>query len=197
MHDLVLAAAPAVPVLSTADAKLYLRVTSAREDLEIADLVAAATAWLDGKDGVLGRAILEQTWTLYLDCFPACRVLSLPLPPLISVESVTYVDQNGVTQTWSSALYTVHAGERAELEPVYGGSWPSIRRQRRSIAITFKAGYGATEADCPRPLRQAVRFMVADAFMQRETSVLGISATEVKSSVTVDRLIRPFRIPRL
>lgn len=53
---------PTGPVVSLADLKAHLRVDGADEDTLIASLEAAAVAYLDGWGGVLGRAILPQTW---------------------------------------------------------------------------------------------------------------------------------------
>lgn len=197
MLDLELVTPPAVAALSAADARAYLRLDSTDQDTLLADLVASAVGHLEGKAGILGRALIEQTWRLCLERFPICGGIRLPLPPLISVTSITYVDAAGATQTLSASEYVVHAGGLALVEPVYGHAWPSARCQRRSIAVTYKAGYGAADTDVPRAIRQAVKFMVADLFEHRETGVVGATSAEVKTSLTVDRLLRPFRIPRL
>lgn len=87
----VLVTAPASPVVSVPDLKLFLRVDSADEDSLIADMEAEAVAYLDGWKGVLGRAILAQTWAQE---FEGWGCLRLRLPDVISV-TVTGYDANG------------------------------------------------------------------------------------------------------
>jgi hypothetical protein len=64
---------PTEPVLTLADAKPHLRVDHNDDDSLITALIAAATARLDGRDGILGRWLRQQTWEL----FPARQ---LPAP---------------------------------------------------------------------------------------------------------------------
>lgn len=54
--------APTADVVTLADMKAYLRVDYDDEDALIAQLIAAAVAYLDGWGGILGRCIMPQTW---------------------------------------------------------------------------------------------------------------------------------------
>lgn len=56
--------APTHPVVLLDDMKAHLRVLHDDEDLDIQALTDAATSWLDGWDGVLGRCIMPQTWLI-------------------------------------------------------------------------------------------------------------------------------------
>lgn len=95
------------------------------------------------------RAFITQTWDDKRRGFPSSgEAIWLPKPPLVSVTSVTYVDTNGATQTWSASLYTVDApaGPKARggcLVPNYGESYPATRDQVNAVTIRFVAGYGA------------------------------------------------------
>lgn len=73
----VLVTEPTADVVSLSDVKAHLRVTHNDEDDLIAALIAAATAYLDGWSGVLGRCIREQTWRVTLD-EPGDYVLPMP-----------------------------------------------------------------------------------------------------------------------
>lgn len=53
---------PTAEIVSLDDAKAHLRVDHDHEDMLIQTYLDAATAWVDGFDGVLGRCVLEQTW---------------------------------------------------------------------------------------------------------------------------------------
>lgn len=58
---------PATPIVALADAKAHLRVDHAHEDALIQAYLDAATSWVDGFDGVLGRCVMPQTWQASVD----------------------------------------------------------------------------------------------------------------------------------
>lgn len=182
MIDLVLASAPAEKALSLVEAKTHLRVDAGDLDGEISANIDAAVGRLDGFAGVLGRALVTQSWTLYLSCFPVSAI-ALPLPPLQSVTSITYVDADGQTQTVAADDYVVHAGALALVEPAYGKSWPSARYQRRAIAVTYVCGYGPASA-VPGPIKSALKLILDELHDGAETAE------------AVRRLTAPYRVAR-
>ena len=78
--------APAVQLVSTADAKAHLRIDDSDEDSLIDSLVKAATEKLEEHTR---QAFVEQTWQVRLDSMPVAGV-ELPRPPLIGVEKLLY-----------------------------------------------------------------------------------------------------------
>lgn len=83
----VLVTPPASKPVTLADAKEHLRVDHDDEDAVIAALLDTAVAHLDGWSGVLGRAIMPQTWRVSA---PAGDVV-LPMPD-VTAASVDYGD---------------------------------------------------------------------------------------------------------
>lgn len=156
----------------------------------IEELADAAVALVERK---IGRALLTQTWTLFLDKFPA--VIHVPMPPLQSVTSVKYYDSDGILRTLAAAAYRVtRAGAwRAEIAPVYGESWPSTRAMSDAIEVEFITGYGATMATVPGPIRQAIRELVAHWYENRQ-AVAFATASEVP--LTVAELLQPYKVYR-
>lgn len=160
----------------------------------------AAVAHLDGASGILGRALISQTWELRLYDFPICpdpihgdyRV-SIPLPPLQSVSSITYIDTDGVTQTLATGKYTTVAGgsQKAAVVPAYGESWPSTRDMPDAVTITFVAGYGDTESDVPASIKSAILLMVGDLYDHRESQSVGY---EVHENPAVNALLAPYEV---
>lgn len=209
MLDLILVTGPAVTPVDLAAAKAQLHIDADDDDQNtlIEEKIAAATEDLDGPAGSLGRALITQTWTLYLDRFPhghdrrAVRrghradAIRLPLPPLMSVTSITYTDGAGEVQALPPDQYVVREGEMAVVEPAYGCCWPWSRCQPRAIAVTFVAGYGDAPAAVPAPIRSALLLMVGDLFENRETTVIDTRVAQVVSK-TMDRLLFKFRRPR-
>lgn len=158
----------------------------------------AAQAHLDGRDGILGRALITQTWTLKTRRFPwradvihRDLRMRLPLPPLQSVASVQYVDTDCSTQTLATSEYTVIAGEDGALVPAYGKTWPSTRDVPEAVTVTFVAGYGDAADDVPGAIRAAGLMLVADLYEQRSAQEVGTIMTVNK---TVDRLVSPYRL---
>ena len=132
----VLISAPAADIISTDDAKEWLRVDSSDEDALIDSLVAAAAGYMDGPEGILGRALVTQTWGVSLHQFPAGEVIYLPRPPVQSVTSVTYFDADNVEQTLSSASYRlIVKGDEAWIELIEGASWPNAYTRSDAVWV--------------------------------------------------------------
>lgn len=172
----LISAATSEPV-TLVEAKAHCAIDSDDFDSLLTDYIAAVRAHLEK---TLGRALVAQTWELRLPNFPAYGdAIELPIPPLQSVESVTYTDTFGDTATLAPAAYQVCGvgGEQPGcIVPAYGLSWPEVRRQPEAVTIRFIAGYqddGASPPDLaanvPPPIKAAMLAMVADLFQNRET----------------------------
>lgn len=86
---------PGDAVVTLSEAKDHLRVLHDDEDALIASLIETATAYLDGLDGVLGRALGPQTWrAVFLEGSCTDR---LPIGPIVSrLEPVTVNGETAV-----------------------------------------------------------------------------------------------------
>lgn len=90
---------PAEPFITLEEAKRHLRVDGPDDDSLIEGLIAAAIGYLDGLDGVLGRALAPQTIVAVFEGEGPHR---LPLEPVISVEAVAV---DGITTVTFDAGY--------------------------------------------------------------------------------------------
>lgn len=180
------------PFVSLDEAKLHLRVDSDEEDELINVFRAAACAQIDGPASYMGRAIGEQTLSLILDEFPSCGPIKLPCPPVQSVTSVKYLDEDGVEQTLATSVYRViNAGrDDVAIELKVDQSWPTILEDVGAVRIVYVAGYETV----PAPLKAAALLMLADLYENRETVAVGVSATEIPMSMTVKNLLANYRI---
>lgn len=195
LRDLVRVEPPAETPITLIEAKAAARVETGDDDALITGYIEAAVDHLDGYAGILGRAVVEQTWMLHLSRFPAC-VIELPLPPLIGVEEITYIDPAGDEQVLSPAAYTVIDGPISEVRRVSGQVWPATFGRDRAVSVTFTCGYGGP-ADVPGAIKAALQMMVADFYAFRETAVTGTIAAKVPMSTAVESLLRAYRVPRL
>jgi uncharacterized phiE125 gp8 family phage protein len=166
--SLVLFTGPTDEPLTVQEAKDWARITESEDDDLVQGLIRAARCHVEQ---LTGRALLTQTWDLYLDCFP--WQIDVPRPPLQSVTSIKYIDTEGVLQTLASSEYTVDAkSEPGRIVPAYGKVWPSTRYEPNAVQVRFVAGYGleALDIDARAPeLRQAIGVLVGTMYEQRET----------------------------
>jgi uncharacterized phiE125 gp8 family phage protein len=105
---------PAARLLSTDEAKTHLRIYDSTDDEYIDSLILATEQHLDGFSGVLGRALITQTWERSFDGFPCGDTIRLPIGPLQSVLTVEYYDVGGTHFSPSTAqIITLSAMQRA------------------------------------------------------------------------------------
>lgn len=183
--------APAAEPLTVAEARAQVSETDTVHDSALTAWITTAREALDGPSGALGRALVTQEWELLLDGFPGGDSIDLPLPPLQSVTSVTYVDSDGATQTLATSVYGVDtASEPGAVHLKYGQSWPQTRAQRNAVVIRFTAGYGGA-ADVPSRLKSAMKLHVADLFANREAQGEPLAANPAYDALTF-----PFKVFR-
>jgi uncharacterized phiE125 gp8 family phage protein len=168
MLDLTTAASTLA--VSVADAKDHMRVNHSSEDDLISAYIQAAT---EQAEHVTGRAIMSQTWTLALSCFP--ERIHVPKPPFQSVSSFKYVSTSGVLTTLQEdtnySIYNQSGNRPALVYPVYGTDWPDVRDETpNAVRLVYVAGW-SDAADVPPGIVQAIKLMTAELFERREESV--------------------------
>lgn len=179
--------AGAVEPVTLGEAKLQLKLpvdVAHPEDSLIEDiLIPAARA---RGEGATNRAFRQATWSLILDASESVSSdgwIEIPKPPLVEVLSVTYVDTNGITQTFATSQYLVQApagpkAKRGRLSLAYGAAWPSTRDQVGAVTIQFVAGYSLLPLPTygpsfPAILKMAMLLDIATLYAQRENVVTG------------------------
>lgn len=186
---LVLLQAPAEPVVTLDEALLHLRVDGYEESSLVQGLVEAATAHAEA---FCRRRFVTQRWRLTRDAFPTGAIV-LPHPPLASVESVAYVDQDGALQVVPPADYVVRTAETpGEVAPAYGTSWPSARAEPDAVRVEFTCGYGAAVA-VPEAIRRAVLLVTGSLYRDRENAS-PVALTRIPTSA--EWLLGPFVVRR-
>lgn len=138
---------PTIEPVSLAEAKAQLRLTGAEDDGLIAGYILTARR---AAESYIRGALITQTWDYTIDYgWPWVNVggvlryrIELPLHPVVSVSSVSYVDDDGATQTLSTNLYTVRTdGPVSYIEKAYNQEWPSVRSIPAAITVRFVVGY--------------------------------------------------------
>jgi len=126
------------------------------------------------------RAFITQKWQLNYDSFPG-EEIEIPKPPLISLDSVKYIDTDGVLQTLAvdTNYEAVLGGETGKVKLVSGKSWPTTKTTLNAVQIAFTAGYGESPLDVPENIKQAVRLLTGESYERREESIVGQDSNPV------------------
>lgn len=178
---------PADEPISLIDGKVHCRVDGTDDDVLITSLIAAARRMAEQ---TTGRALVTQQWEVTLDAFPS-GIIALPLPPLVSVQSIKYVDAAGALQTLASGAYTVHtSGIVGRVAAAYDTTWPDTRAQPDAVTIAFTAGYGVATS-VPQEIRQWMLLQIAHWYAVRESVNVGNIVNELPF---VGALLDPYRI---
>jgi len=198
MYGLTVVTPPAAEPVSVAEAKAHLRLETADEDALVTALVKAAR---EHAEDFMGRAFVTRVYDLTLDRFPwSSRAVSVgagaivvPRPRLQSVESITYVDESGVTQALSASKYLVDSkSEPGRITPAYGETWPTTREQANAVTVRFTAGYGAAAA-VPDAIKTAIKLLVAHWYEHREQvnvgNIVNTMPFAVESLLWSDRMV--------
>ena len=170
------------------EVRAQARIDYADEDAVLEGMIRAAVALLDGYGGLLGRAIMEQTWRLPVCTLP--RGLRLPMPDVRDVV-VSYRDTAGAGQTLAATDFEVieeHLGPT--LYPRDAFTAPNVwADQRYPIDVTFTAG-----ADDPADVDQRIKLAIVMLVTHWDAN--RAATTEERQSQVpwgVDELIAPLR----
>jgi uncharacterized phiE125 gp8 family phage protein len=169
---------PTVEPVTAAEAKAFLPALAGTPDATVDLWITAARETFDGWNGILGRALITQTWELQVDAFPlsipwgvdqplssAATEIRIPLVPVQSVSQVAYDDVDGIQQIIDPADYYLDStSEPAWLFPVADVPWPTAMTAANAVRVRFVAGYG-TGFGCSQahpaghhPVRRAFQF---------------------------------------
>jgi len=182
MDALTLTTAPTVEPLTLTEAKSHLRVDASAEDGYISDLVGTAR---EMAEELTGRAFLTQTWTLWLDRWPASGIITLPRPPLQTVTSVLYYDVDDGESTFASSNYLVDANaEPGRIILNDGATWPTTSlRPAHAVKVTYVAGYGTLATSVPKPDVHLTRLLLSHMYENREGVVVGTIVAQLPWSI--------------
>lgn len=164
--------------VSLDEQKAHLRLDIDDDDAYISGCVTAARAWVEGQTK---RAFMPQTWDYVIDYHMPARI-DLPMNPVVSVTSVSYVDTAGASQTLASSQYTVAARKHGSfIVPAYNVTWPDVRHVPAAVTVRFVAGVAS---EVPQELHRAIMILAGAYYENRET---------VPAPMAVEALVSPYR----
>lgn len=184
---LTLVTPPAEWPVSLEEAKAQCRVTGDHEDTLLERLIRSATAHVER---TLDLSLTTRTYRLTLDAFT--DTIELRRGPVQSVESLQYVDGDGITQTVSTEDYTVDlVSSSAWIVRNSGASWPAIMDAVNAVSVTYVAGFDELPSDL-EDLKHAILLLIGHWFSVREAVDSG-NAIPREIPLGVDALIQPHR----
>ena len=165
--------APTIEPVTLAELKTHLRLDSgSTEDSLLTAIIQAAR---ERVEDITRRALLTQTWELYLDNFPSVNYIELPFGNLQSVNSFKYTDSDSVEHTLienTDYLVELNGEGIGRVVLVYNGSWPTATLNTSNpIVIEFDCGWEAA-ADVPSKIKSAIMLFCGDLYENRESQTL-------------------------
>ena len=202
---------PAVEPVALADAKAFLRIDTTDEDTLIQSLITTSRLQIEV---ALGLALIQQQWSIFLDRWPLPRdpggapiqppsleyvipdprarlyldagAVVLPITPIQSVDAIRVYADDGTFVTLAPSLFTIDLVSRpARLIARSGSTVPDPARLLNGIEIAVTAGYGASPANVPGPITQALMMLVAHWYEHRDPSEIGKDTTNIPPAVSL------------
>lgn len=191
----VLITPPTAKLMTLDEAKAHIKRDDDDDNSVISSLIDVVTTHLDGVDGILGRALVNQTWAESHSAFPAGGAICLRLAPLVSVTSISYFDRDNAAQTLAGSAYSAHNTTRTPYVKLgANASWPSTAERDDAVTITYQAGYGADAEKVPATIRHAAKLLLGHFYENREAAFFGTIGAV--TPIGVMNLLRPFIRPK-
>lgn len=190
-------AEPAAPPVGVDEFKAHMRIEHAEEDALIAGYLDAATGYLDGVEGLLGRALVTQKWAQSFESFGAAggRGHLLALEPGVALDAVRYFDSDGAARDADEADFEVVLSSLGyRVRPKSGVSTPATARRDDAVTFEYTVGYGAADK-VPAPIRHAILLLAGHYYENREAVAAGVAVAELP--LGVKRLVAGYRRRRV
>jgi len=157
---------PASEPVSLAEAKLYLRIDHAHEDVLIETLIAAAR---EAVEAGIGRALITRRVRESLDIWvrEAAQGAVLGLGPVTDVIAVRLLADNGTQSVLEPDRYRLE-GHRDRPRLVFASGVPATLREIGGIEIEYDCGFADDAANLPVALRLATLQIVASLYELRQ-----------------------------
>lgn len=185
LFEYELVTSPAAGPIGLDEAKAACRIEHDDEDGFIQDCIDAAVALLDGPFGMLGRAIVTQSWTLRCAAKGVAGRIELPLCPVTQVTAIKTHDGETLN-TQTVAEWDVQLARFSTLLYPPNGAWPAMDATRvDALQVTVSAGgdpaLAAGAIGCvPASIKQAVKLLVAHWHANRGLVTVGSITQEIE-----------------
>lgn len=193
---------PEIEPVSLQQAKRQCKVDDdiTDEDPDILDWITSAR---ELAEDYTKRTLVESTWLYAGPAFPfhgPDHRLFLPMGPLIRLVNVSYIDATGAPQTLDPSDPNQLQVAADDMPPwLYAPTWPQTNGQVNNVAIEYVAGYPvigspATDVDCPRKAKTAIRFLVGHFYTNRESVVAETRIAPAEMPYSFERALDTLKV---
>lgn len=151
--------------VSPTEAKLFCKVTGTAEDTLFTILIKSARQALEEyTQSSFGEKTIHATWVTV----PDDNLFELPYGPIISVDNVYWIDEEGTEEAAVlNTDYWVYGNQDAIVK--LGKMWSSGLKSSNTVRIEYTAGYGhANTETLPEPLKLAILKSISTQYEMRE-----------------------------
>lgn len=175
---------PGLEPVTVDELKTFARIDGDDEDSLLESFIQSVRIAIEE---YIWQALIEQSWSVSFDWWPG-EVVELPRSPLLSVDSIVAVGEDGTETVYSSSnYYVVTDSMPGKVVIKSGASLPTNNnRMTGGFKINFTCGYGSAASSVPAPLRTAV--------MQWATAVYEMRAMSPEPPPDVKSILRPFKM---
>lgn len=174
-------------IITLAEAKKNCKIPASEteEDTLLQEFVDSAT---DQIENYTDRIFVDREATIKMEAWE--NKIELPVSPVRSVTSVTYVDQTGVTQTATAGTHyaVVQYDDKYRTKIIFKySSFPNLQDTKTEpfpITITVQCGY--LKSAMPKAIKRAALMLVGYMESHREDMPTTIPRS-------VDSVLRPYR----
>ncbi|TLP41042.1 head-tail connector protein [Arcobacter arenosus] len=150
---------PTINVLE--EVKAYMRITDTNEDATIQMLINSSVAFAEN---YTNRQFGVATFEFYIDSLVSGTCLAKT--PLVSVDKIEYMDDNGDYQILDTSIYYSYEEDGIGKVEIIDDI-PTYKEHKYAFKITFQAGY----SDIPELLMSWLAYKVLEQFDGVETQV--------------------------
>jgi len=164
-HTIRVVTPPTSEPVTIAEAKMQLHIGASDDahDTELAAFIASAREeWERDTSTALINRTIEHRLPRFQD------VVLFTVLPVVSIESVKYIDSDNNEQTIDASQYYLDIDQ---LRFVSGFSKPAIADRSEAVRIQYIAGYGTDSKFCPELDRMAIKLNLANRFENRDMMV--------------------------
>jgi uncharacterized phiE125 gp8 family phage protein len=150
--------------VTSAEAKLWCKVTGSTEDSVFTILITSARQALEKYTACsFAEKTIHATWVE----MPEDNELELPYGPVISVDKIYKIDEEGTEEELVlNTDYHVYGDQDAIVK--VASFWSSGIKSERSVRVEYKAGYGnASTETLPVKLKECILNLVNKSYTNR------------------------------